>query len=68
MPEARQLTAEPWLRDDLTTLTSNLAPLWDGKAKLTVHSANEEEIAAYMQTTAVAEAGELVLAYLVELD
>lgn len=68
--EASQLCKEKWLHNDLVQLTSNGAPVWDGKAKLTIRNAIESEIAQYVSAAAAAKTadGELCLAYLVELD
>ena len=65
---ARLVLREQWLLDELTSLTSNLVPLWDGKTKITVNPATQEEIAAYPKLALTAEAEELALAYLVVVD
>ncbi|MDE5451545.1 hypothetical protein GWE18_01475 [Bradyrhizobium sp. CSA112] len=68
--ESQQLCHEHWLRRDIAGLTSNGAPLWDGKARLRARRSTEGEIAVYRE--AVRDAGQpqedLLLAYLVKLD
>jgi hypothetical protein len=68
--EARGLPREQWLRDDLREVHSNGAPVWDGKAKLTVRRANLDEAARFSETIvgAADDSGDLVLVYLIELD
>ena len=68
LSEARELIQEEWLQDDLVALTSDLSPLWDRTERLSVRGATNEETARYFDSERVAEAGELVLVYLVELD
>ena len=69
LAKARELTREAWLHDDLIALTSSLVPIWDGKDKLSVRVATDEEVDTYLQSERVAEIGDdLLLAYLVELD
>ena len=68
LSEARELIQEEWLHDDLVELTSDLVPLWDGTEKLSVRGATDEETAMYVESAKAAEAGDLILAYLVELD
>ena len=68
LSEARELIQKEWLHDDLVALTSDLVPLWDRTEKLSVKGATNEETARYFESAKVAEAGDLVLAYLVELD
>ena len=68
LSEARELIQEEWLHDDLVALTSDLSPLWDRTERLSVRGATNEETARYFDSERVAEAGELVLVYLVELD
>ena len=68
--EAAGLPREQWLRNDLQEARSNDAPLWDGKAKLTVRRASPEEVARFLETkTATADGSDdLVLVYLVDLE
>ena len=68
LSEARELIQEEWLQDDLVALTSDLSPLWDRTERLSVRGATNEETARYFDSERVAEAGELILFYLVELD
>ena len=68
LSEARELIQEEWLHDDLVGLTSELVPLWDRTEKLSVRGATDEETARYLESAKAAETGDLVLAYLVELD
>ena len=67
--EARELRKEKWLRDDLRALRSNGLCLWSEVAKLTVRRATEPEKRVYQEADqSVEPSGELVLAYLVDLD
>lgn len=68
--ESQQLCHEYWLRRDIADLTSNGAPLWDGKARLRARRSTEDEIAAYRKAArdATRPQDDLLLAYLVELD
>lgn len=66
--EAFELCKEDWVRDDLTTITSNGLPLCSSTAKLTVRRADEAEIAIYRNASVQAQTEDLVLAYLVDLD
>ena len=68
LSEARELIQEECLHDDLVALTSELVPLWDRTEKLSVRRATDEETTRYVEAAKVAESGDLVLAYLVELD
>ena len=68
--EARELCYEQWLREDIARLSSNETPIWDGRASLRSRYATEAEAALYRAAAENAEQspGDLVLAYLVELD
>jgi hypothetical protein len=68
--EAAGLPREQWLRNDLQEARSNGAPLWDGKAKLSVRQGSPEEVARFLETKTATVDGsdDLVLVYLVELD
>ncbi|WP_246175448.1 hypothetical protein [Bradyrhizobium paxllaeri] len=68
--ESQQLCHEHWLLQDITCLTSNGAPLWDGKARLRARRSTENEIVAYREATRDSKQidGDLLLAFLVELD
>ena len=68
--ESRELCHEHWLRQDIAGLTSNGAPIWDGKAQLRARRSTEDEIAFYREAERDAPQvqGDLLLAYLVELD
>jgi hypothetical protein len=68
--ESQQLCHEHWLRRDIADLTSNGAPLWDGKARLRARRSTANEIAVYREAAqdAAPPQGDLLLAYLVELD
>lgn len=68
--ESQQLCHEHWLRQDIAGLMSNGAPLWDGKARLRSRRSTENEIAAYREAARDSKQtdGDLLLAYLVELD
>jgi hypothetical protein len=67
-PEANELTREAWLRADLLKYRSNDQPLWDGSSKLSVRASDAEEKAVFEQGSKEAQADELALVYLVELD
>jgi hypothetical protein len=66
--EAFELCKEDWVREDLTTMTSNGLPLCSPTAKLTVRKADDAEIVIYRDAANQAQTEELVLAYLVDLD
>jgi hypothetical protein len=67
--EAWEICHEAWLKEDLASICSNGVPLWDGKASLRSRGAVEAEIAIYRQAARHEQtSGDLVLAYLVELD
>ena len=68
--ESQQLCHESWLRQDIADLTSNGSPLWDGKARLRARRSTEDEIAIYREAAreAAQPQGDLLLAFLVELD
>ncbi|MEH2507719.1 MULTISPECIES: hypothetical protein [unclassified Bradyrhizobium] len=68
--ESQQLCHEHWLRQDIAGLTSNGAPLWDGKARLRARRSTENEIALYREAArdAAQPQEDLLLAFLVELD
>jgi hypothetical protein len=70
LSEAAQLRSEKWLHEELSQLRSNGAPLWDGKAKMAVRQADPSEKQIYIAASGEATApdGDLVLAYLAELD
>jgi hypothetical protein len=67
--QAMEIRKEPWLRDDLTSQTSNGIPLCSAKSKVSVRPANVEEAIMFKQAASVAKpSDEILLAYLVELD
>jgi hypothetical protein len=67
--EARELCKEKWLRDDLRALRSNGVSLLREGARLTVRRATEPEKLIFQEADqSVEPSGELVLAYLVDLD
>jgi len=68
--ESQQLCHEHWLRSDIAGLMSNGSPLWDGKARLRARRSTDQEIALYREAArdALQTRGDLLLAYLVELD
>ena len=70
LSESRELCRELWLRQDIAGLMSNGAPLWDGKAPLRARRSTEGEIALYREAErdTAPTPGDLLLAYLVELD
>ena len=67
--EAWEICHEEWLKADLARICSNGVPLWDGKARLRSRYAAETETAIYRQAAQEGQTpGDLILAYLVELD
>jgi hypothetical protein len=67
--QAMEIRKEPWLRDDLTSQTSNGIPLCGAKSKLSVRPANVEEAKVFNQAASVAKSSdEILLAYLIESD
>ena len=67
--EAWEICHEDWLKADLARICSNGVPLWDGKARLRSRYAAEAETAIYRQAAQEGQTpGDLILAYLVELD
>ena len=68
--EAQQLRKEPWLRSDLQSLKSNGTQLGTANSSLSVRTANQEETSLFTKAVAEApaEAEDMVLVYLVELD
>ena len=68
--EARTLPRERWLREDLQGAHSNGAPVWNGKAKLTIRRASPDEAKRFTDAIVGASdgSGDLVLVYLIELD
>lgn len=67
-PEARELCSEPWLRDDLATLTSEGRPIWNGQDKLGVRPGTAEEVALFREADGTGDTEEILLVYLVTLD
>jgi hypothetical protein len=67
-PEARELCSEPWLLDDLGTLTSEGHPIWNGKDKISVRPANADEVTLFHEADVTEDAEEILLVYLVALD
>lgn len=67
-PEARELCSEPWMLDDLGTLTSEGIPIWNGKDKLSVRPASADEIKLFHEADGTEDAEEILLVYLVALD
>jgi len=45
--QAREIFESDEFRQDLTVMTSEGAPLWDGQAPLLIRSASQEEVAAF---------------------
>jgi hypothetical protein len=67
--ESWEICHEEWLKADLARICSNGVPLWDGKARLRSRYAAEAETVMYRQATQQEQTpGDLILAYLVELD
>jgi hypothetical protein len=67
--EAWEICHEEWLKADLARICSNGVPLWDGKAPLRSRYAAEAETVMYRQAAQQEQTpGDLILAYLVELD
>ena len=68
--EGTELLKEGWFLDDLSKLTSDARPLWDGASALRVRVASEDEAERYRNFAAEAEDenGDILLAFLVTLD
>lgn len=69
--DARSLTVEEWLREELAGLRSNGSPVWDGETKLTVRRAEEGEKQLFAEASEngqPSDTDELFFVYLVELD
>ena len=68
--EAQSLLRESWLRDDLRTVQSAGAAVWDGAEKLSVRPADAAEIARFEQdaTTLPDDDDDLLIVYLVPRD
>ncbi len=69
--EARSLTKEEWLRQELAGLRSNGSPVWDGEIKLMVRRAEEGEKQLFAEASENGQSSdvdELFFVYLVELD
>lgn len=67
--QAMEIRKEPWLREDLCSQTSNGIPLCSAASKLSVRPANAEEAIVFNQAANETEpSGEILLAYLIELD
>lgn len=69
--EARSLTKEEWLREELARLRSNGSPIWDGETKLTVRRAEEGEKQLFAEASEngrPTDVDELFFVYLIELD
>jgi hypothetical protein len=65
--EAQQICKEAWLLDDLAVLKSGGMPLRRAQSKLLVRGATPEETTVFEQA-APEPSGDMVLAFLVELD
>jgi hypothetical protein len=69
LAQARELTHEQWLHDDLSELRSNGEPVCTLTSKMTARAATAEEIAAVRHAADAKSTGdELVITYLVKLD
>lgn len=67
--EARQLTKEAWLKDDLLELRSGGLPLWKEGSAMSTRTATDEENAAFeVGEKEAAAVDELTLVYLVAID
>jgi hypothetical protein len=68
--EAHEMCHEVWLREDMARLKSNGVPLWDGTVRIRARYASEAEAAVYREAArnAAQTPGEILLAFLVELD
>jgi hypothetical protein len=67
LSEARQICKEAWLLDDLAALKSGGMPLRTAQSELSVRGATPEETTVFEQA-APEPSGDMVLAFLVELD
>ena len=70
MTEAMQLWRDHVLQHDLCRLTSHGIPLWSENRKISVRAARKDEIAIYagFEEAAITPEGDLVLAFLVDVD
>lgn len=69
--DARAIIEGEGFREDLTRLTSEKAPLWDGKAPLNLRASTEEEIAEFEESQEEDEEEEddtATILFLVPLD
>jgi hypothetical protein len=67
--QAKQLSKETWLIDDLSTLTSGGAPITTPQSTLSVRFANAEEAIVFGHVAQTAKlSDDLMIAFLVELD
>jgi hypothetical protein len=68
--EATQLLKESWFLNDLSDLTSDGRPLWDGASGLRIRPASDGEAERYrsFESEAGNESGDIFLAFLVTLD
>lgn len=68
--EARELTRETWLKEDLAALFSGGEPLWRKTSNAHVRLATDVESALYRDAAAARDdvPGELRLAYLLPID
>jgi hypothetical protein len=70
LAQARDLTHEQWLRDELSELKSNGEPVCTPTSKMSARVATAEEVATFVRDVRAAEptGDETVISYLVELD
>jgi hypothetical protein len=70
MSEALELGREAWLIEDLKHLTSDRAPIWDGKAPIRTRSARPAEAQIYRQgiDKQAVRSGDLPIVFLVSVD
>jgi 16S rRNA A1518/A1519 N6-dimethyltransferase RsmA/KsgA/DIM1 with predicted DNA glycosylase/AP lyase activity len=66
--EARELTKEDWLKDDLAELTSDGSPIWRPDSSMLIRAATANEMSLFWQAPKKEVPGELTLAYLVALN
>jgi hypothetical protein len=66
--QARELSKESWLKEDLKRMATGHRPLWDGRAPIRVRRAQPAEEVYWVEAKVENAAGDLPLVYLVQRD
>jgi len=66
--QARELSKENWLQEDLKRMATGHRPLWDGRAPMRVRRARPAEEVYWVDAKVEDAAGDLDLVYLVQRD